>query len=97
MLVSAAFSPVKKLATSIDNKRTSSRHSFSIEMASKEHVQKVSVSDSLEGGVIFEGELGELVCIELVEGIMLQISGDNGTIRIDISKDELMRGLKTKN
>jgi len=84
------------LGTSKDNKRSASRHSFSIEMASREHVQKVSVSDSLDGGVIFEGELGELVSIELVEGILLQISGDNGTIRIDISKDELTRGLKTK-
>jgi len=59
---------------------TSSRHSFSIEMASKDHLHKVSVSNAHDGEVIFEGELGELTHIELVEGIMLQISGVHGTI-----------------
>ncbi len=76
--------------------KTTRRHSFSIEMTSRDHVQKVSVSDVFDGGVIFEGELGELVDIELVEGIMLQISGANGTLRIDVSEDELVKGLKTK-
>ncbi len=75
---------------------TQRRHSYSIEMRSKEYVQKISVSNAAEGEVIFEGELGELVGIELVEGIMLLISGEHGTIRIDISEDELRHGLKPK-
>ena len=72
------------------------RHSFSVEMTSKDHVQTISVSNVPEDAVIFEGELGELVHIEVVEGIMLQITGVHGTIRIDITDAELAQGLKPK-
>lgn len=75
---------------------TPRRHSFSIEMRSKDHIQNISVNNAPNGNVIFEGELGELVSIELVEGILLQISGVHGTVRIDISEDELRHGLKSK-
>lgn len=74
---------------------TPNKHSFSIELAAKDHVHKISLSNS-PNGVIFEGELGELVQVELVEGIMLQITGVNGTFRIDITGDELDKGLKKK-
>ena len=67
---------------------TSRQHSFSIEMASKEHVKKISINNEVFG-VVFEGELGELTNIELVEGLMLQISGINGVFRIDITEKEL--------
>ena len=75
---------------------TPNKHSFSIEMKSKEHVQKISISNSPNGEAIFEGELGEITQIELVEGIMLQINGVNGTFRIDITSEELYGGLKTR-
>ncbi len=72
------------------------RHSFSIEMASKEHVNRVSVSNELHGEVMFEGELGRLVRIELIEGILLKITGDNGVIRIDLTEKELSTALSKK-
>ena len=75
---------------------TPNQHSFSIEMKSKDHVKKISVNNSPDGDVIFEGELGEINKIELVEGIMLQINGVNGIFRIDITTEELMGGLKTR-
>ena len=67
---------------------TSRQHSFSIEIASKEHVKKISIGNETIG-VVFEGELGEITNIELVEGLMLQISGINGIFRIDITEKEL--------
>ncbi len=72
------------------------RHSFSIEMASKGHVNRVSVSNELNGEVMFEGELGRLVRIELIEGILLKITGDNGVIRIDLTEKELSTALSKK-
>ena len=75
---------------------TPNQHSFSIEMKSKDHVKKISVSNSPDGDVIFEGELGKINQIKLVEGIMLQITGVNGIFRIDITTKELMGGLKTR-
>jgi len=65
-------------------------------MASKEHMNRVSVSNELNGEVVFEGELGGLVRIELIEGILLKITGDNGVIRIDLTEKELSRALSKK-
>ncbi len=75
---------------------TIERHSFSVEMASKEHLNRVSISNDLNGEVVFEGELGGLVRIELIEGILLKITGDNGVIRIDLTEKELTDALSKK-
>ena len=75
---------------------TIERHSFSVEMASKEHLNLISVSNHQNGEVMFEGELGGLVRIELIEGILLKITGDNGIIRIDLTEKELSRALSKK-
>ena len=72
------------------------RHSFSIEMTTKDHMTRVSVSNEPKSEVEFEGELGGLVRIELIEGILLQITGDNGIIRIDLTEKELSHGLSKK-
>lgn len=75
---------------------TIERHSFSIEMASKAHMNRVSVSNELNGEVLLEGELGGLVQIELIEGILLKITGDNGVIYIDLTEKELLQVLSKK-
>ena len=72
------------------------RHSFSIEMASKSHINMISVSNEPNGEVMFEGELGGLIQIEFIEGIILQITGDNGVFRIDLTEKELSHGLSKK-
>jgi len=66
-------------------------------MTSKDHLKKLSIGNEPYRGVIFEGELGEISNIELVEGMMLQISGGNGVFRIDITERELAHGLSKKN
>jgi hypothetical protein len=71
----------------------SARHSFSIEMISKDYMNRISISNEPDGEVVFEGELGELTHIELIEGIMLQITGKNGILRLDITEVELTQGL----
>lgn len=78
-----------------ENTAPTSKHSFSIEMKSKDNV-KISMSSERDGEVIFEGYLGEIIQIELVEGIMLQISGENGIFRLDISEVELGHWLNRK-
>ena len=72
------------------------RHSFSIEMFSKKHLNKVSISNESNGEVLFEGELGRLVHIKLIEGVLLQITGINGIFRIDLTEKELSDGLVKK-
>ena len=63
-------------------------HSFSIEMGSKGNLSHVSLTDETEG-VLIKGKLGELLEISHEEGLMIEIVGDLGVLRIDLTKEEL--------
>jgi hypothetical protein len=75
---------------------TARKRGFSVEMASKNHVRSLIVSDESQGKVLVEGNLGELKALEIVEEIVLQVTGANGTLRVDIEEDEFRRMLKKK-
>ncbi len=64
-------------------------HAFSIEMKSKAHVRHISMSDESHDRVLFEGYLGALKELSLIEGTVLEVKGENGVIRIDLSEEEL--------
>jgi hypothetical protein len=68
------------------------KHLFSVEMNSKKHVKNVHISDCTHERVFFEGELGELISLTLVDGIMLEIAGKNGILRTEIS-EKLLQSL----
>ena len=68
-------------------------HSFSIEMSSRKGIDNLSIN----GGSTIEGDLGDNISFEVIEGIMLQISGENGVFRLDLREGEseaLLRSLK---
>ncbi len=46
--------------------------------------------------VFIEGELGLLKEAEYVEGRVLTITGENGTLRIDICRETLLKALNQK-
>jgi len=69
------------------------KHAFSIEMRAREHLKKITVSSNAHEGILIEGYLGELEEIGLVEDVILEVKGANGTLRIDLSKQELLEML----
>jgi hypothetical protein len=68
-------------------------HSFSIEMRSERCVRKMSFFDKENGHVFFEGFLGKLKNIAVVEDVMLEIEGRNGVLKLDITRQELEKSL----
>jgi hypothetical protein len=64
-------------------------HSFSIEMKSEQSMRRMSFSDKENDHVFFEGFLGELTKASMVEGVMLEIEGTNGVLRLDITQQEM--------
>ena len=64
-------------------------HSFSVEMKSKDSVNTLSFIEKENGVVLFEGFLGKLENISLVEDVMLEIEGKNGVIKVDITAQEI--------
>jgi hypothetical protein len=71
-------------------------HSFSIEMKSENCVRRMSFFDKEKGHVFFEGFLGKLKNIVIVEDVMLEIEGKNGVIKLDITRQEIEKGLTNK-
>ena len=66
------------------NVNTARGHSFSIETSSRNSIINLSIN----GGSTIEGDLGENIRFEVVEEIMLQISGENGVFRLDLREGE---------
>jgi hypothetical protein len=70
-------------------------HSFSIEMPSRNDINNLSIN----GGSTIEGDLGDNIRFEIIEEIMLQISGENGVFRLDLREgesDTLLRSLQRR-
>jgi hypothetical protein len=65
------------------------RRGFSVEMDSKKYVKSVSISNEAHERVLFEGDIGEILELAMVDGEVLEVKGTNGTLRIDISEKEL--------
>lgn len=62
---------------------------FTAEISSKRYVKNVSISNEAHDRVLFEGVIGELEELYMVEDKVLEIKGTQGTLRIDVSIDEL--------
>ena len=69
-------------------------HVFNIEMKSKQYVKSISISNETHDRVLFEGNLGKLLEISLVEGDVLELIGTNGVLRINLTKEQLMESIK---
>ena len=63
------------------------KHPFSIEVNDRNHVKEMSIREGTKGALI-EGELGEHIEIEAVEGILLLITGDGGVFRLDLNEGD---------
>jgi len=69
---------------------------FAIEMKPKKHAKHISLSDESHEHVLFEGFLGELEELSMIEGAVLEVRGANGVLRMDLSEDELCKMLFQK-
>lgn len=68
---------------------------FSVEMESKKHVRSISISDEAHDRVLFEGDLGSILGVSIIEGSALELVGRNGVLRIEIEEELLQRVLES--
>jgi hypothetical protein len=71
-------------------------HMFSIELKSKEYLKNIILTNAGTGNVLMEGFLGQLETLSFTEGIMFEIKGSKGSLRMDLSKKELKKLLPKK-
>ncbi|MGD0645865.1 MAG: hypothetical protein ABSA75_13245 [Candidatus Bathyarchaeia archaeon] len=69
---------------------------FSVELESKRNLKNVTLTNGSSDSVLVEGNIGELVQARFAEGVILEVVGKNGVLRIDLREDEIL-GTTQKN
>ena len=68
-----------------------SSHAFSIELKSKNYLNLLTIPSRVDEQLMIEGFLGELEAVSLVEGVMLDIQGTFGSLKMGLKEDELKK------
>jgi hypothetical protein len=76
--------------------QTNGESSFSIELKSKQYIKTISLENGNRDSVIVEGTLGELLYAQFSECIVLEIVGKKGTLRVDLSPDQIRNKTKSE-
>ena len=72
-------------------RRRSNERVFTVELSSRQALRKASVGNEKEPGVQIEGSLGLLKSVSFRDGVVLEVSGTNGILRVDLLKEEAVR------
>jgi hypothetical protein len=66
---------------------------FSIQMNSKQNLDKIIVDDGKKG-ILIEGDFGDLIDLSLLEDKLLEIQFSNGVLRLEVNNSELLQFTK---
>jgi hypothetical protein len=80
----------------MENEMEEKERFFSIELRSKSDLKNVTLANGSRDGVLIEGTIGELVQATFAEGVILEVVGTTGTLRINLKKEELSSTEKTE-
>lgn len=69
---------------------------FSIELKSKRHLKNITLTNECSDNVLLEGSIGELLTAKFAEGIILEVTGKDGVIRIDLEETEIQKTSNTQ-
>ena len=78
------------------SKTSSPSHMFSIELISRDCVKCLVIPSENDAKVLIEGFLGDIESLGVIEGVMLEILGSNGTLKMDLSEEEIAHLLTPK-
>ena len=64
---------------------------FSAELKSKINLKNIIFTNSSNDGALVEGTIGELLQATFKEGVILEVKGKKGTVRIDLKENEIAK------
>jgi hypothetical protein len=67
---------------------------FSVELKSKRNLKNVTLTNGSTDSVLLEGSIGELVVAKFAEGVILEVVGKDGVLRIDLGEEEIQKTVK---
>ena len=62
---------------------------LSVDVVSKQHVKNLMISNETRSRVMFEADIGQLIEVSSIEGRVLEVRGEYGTLRLDLTLEEL--------
>jgi hypothetical protein len=83
-------SPSLTKTTEVKNmEKTMKERFFSVELKSKVNLKNILLSNGGHENVLVEGTIGELQRAEFADGIILEVVGDKGVLRINLAQEEI--------
>ena len=81
-----------------DKLNSTRERAFSLELESSNSLRHASLGEENRGrnenpSVLIEGTIGTLSKVSFVDGMILEVQGTKGTLRIDLTNQELIRSL----
>lgn len=70
------------------------RQTFSVVLESKKHVKNIILSDEIHQKVFLEADIGQLEQVKFTEGIVLEVVGTKGVLRIDLPIEVLRKAVE---
>ena len=67
---------------------------FSVELKSKVNLKNVTVNESSQENVLVEGTLGKLQHAEFADGVVLEVFGNKGVLRVNLTIDDIKKSEK---
>ena len=62
---------------------------FSIELNKREDIKNITLANGGNDNVVIEGTIGVLVEARFEEGVLLQVVGTEGVLRVDLCEDDI--------
>jgi len=72
----------------IENKPSRERF-FSVELKSKANLKSVSLTNGSRDNALIEGTIGELKSCGFAEGVIFEVVGSMGVLRVDLHENEI--------
>lgn len=72
------------------------KQTFSAVLDSKKQVKNITLTDDINQKVFFEAEIGQLEQVEFTEGLLLEIVGTKGVLRIDLPIETIRKLVNKK-
>ncbi len=69
--------------------KASKERTFSVELESKASLRSVNVTHGMQDDVLIEGTIGDLVEACFTEGVVLEVVGQKGVVRLDLTPEEI--------
>ena len=75
----------------MQNKVENEERFFSVELKSKAHLKTVSLANGSRDNVLIEGSIDELLQATFADGVILEVVGNKGILRINLEEHEIKK------